>query len=44
MAAIKNIVLGAAERMVATQKTVYAAETEALEYMRTRFGSGEAQQ
>lgn len=33
------VLLSAAERMVATQKTVHAAETEALEYMRTRFGT-----
>ena len=35
-----SILLNAAERMVATQKTIHAAETEALEYMRKRFSSG----
>ena len=36
-AAIKEMLLKAAEAMVATQKTVHQAEQEALDYMRKRF-------
>ncbi len=35
------VVLAAAEKMVATQKTVHQAEQEALDYLRKRFGDAE---
>lgn len=34
----RQTVLNAAEKIVATQKTVHAAEREALDYMKSRFG------
>ena len=35
----RKILLNAAEEMVATQKTVHHSEQEALDYMRSRFGT-----
>jgi len=37
--ASKDIVMVAAERIVATQKTIHSAEQEALDYMKKRFTS-----
>ncbi len=36
----QDVVMSAAEKMVATQKTVHNAEQEALDYMKKRFASG----
>jgi hypothetical protein len=33
----RDVVLGAAEKMIATQKTIHPAEQEAIDYMRKRF-------
>lgn len=38
--AAQTVVMSAAERMVATQKTVHQAEQEALDYMKKRFTTG----
>lgn len=38
--AAQAVVLTAAEKMVATQKTVHQAEQEALDYMKMRFANG----
>jgi tellurite resistance protein len=38
--AAQSVVMAAAEKMVATQKTVHQAEQEALDYMKKRFTTG----
>ena len=38
--AAQSVVMTAAEKMVATQKTVHQTEQEALEYMKKRFATG----
>jgi hypothetical protein len=38
--AAQTVVMSAAKKMVATQKTVHQAEQEALDYMKKRFTTG----